>query len=65
MTASAESMSDNRKISSLKPKARVVAYRHKSSQLPVSLFAMLLVELLQLLRGFFGGCLLCGLSLTG
>ena len=31
----------------------------------MSLFAMLLVELLQLLRGFIGGCLFCRLSLTG
>lgn len=29
------------------------------------LITMLLVELLQLLRGFIGSCLLCRLSLTG
>ena len=46
-------------------KARVGIFAHKSSQLPMSLFAVLLVELLQPLRGFLGGCLLCRLSLAG
>ena len=45
-------------------KARVGILRHKNSQLPISLFAILLVKLFQLLRGFIGGCLLCRLSLT-